>query len=147
MRDILKSTVDSLRAIGVSVPEGCDEGTAIRLLSEALAASKQSGRDLGDVDRWTARLQELLLGGPAARPGLQGSRAWADQRRRENHQAEIRAAEDALVESLQEAYVGFVMFSGARAARPHGAALLELARELRVREARGELPEPTIGRS
>lgn len=134
-----QSVAESLRQAGVSVPNGCDSSTLARLVTEAMTG-KRSPRDSIVAPHIT--LLETLLESHAAMPqrAALGSATYRLKRQQADSASKIDAAEDALVEALVDAYPGCVFFNRSHVARPRREALLELARELRSRDARGELP-------
>jgi hypothetical protein len=102
-------------------------------------------RDLREIDRLFGHLLELrdeLRATPAER--LSGSRRWREDRRLDQVRGEIDVVEAELIRALGREFAGYVLFSPVPGAQPRGKDLLALALDLRERDARGELPLPTV---
>ncbi len=162
---LVDQIVASLRSAGVTVPDGCDEATATRLLNEALAprpttsllqrsieALRRSGVPVpDDCDESSAiKLIEgvLVPAPPLARLGPRVLRCIDRLKAALEHGDDLKERvgqrlEDELVQAVTDATIstGRFFFAGVRAARPSGWDLITTVEAIAERLEREEARE------
>jgi hypothetical protein len=139
--------IGTLREAGVDIAEDADQATVRRCLESELHRRQRSRpREAAELRRLVSQLRlqlSLVTASMTASDRSDGTQRQEAHRQAREAVMAIAATEDAIVDQVQEEFIGVgIFFSPVRAARPHGQALLEFVEELLERDARGDFPRP-----